>query len=72
MWPEKEELHILITNPIPEITNRSSQRRGNKIAMNNVMERLNSHFEGKAKLEHYEKLGSYHVSIVMPIVRGHG
>ena len=70
MWSEGDQLRILITNPIPEITNQAQQRRGNRIALNNVRERLNRHFQGKADLHNYEKLGSYHVMITMPIIRG--
>lgn len=70
MWSEEDKLSILITNPIPEITNQAQHRKGNRIAMNNVRERLNSHFHGKASLQNYEKLGSYHVMITMPVVRG--
>lgn len=70
MWSENDQLSILITNPIPEITNQAQHRKGNRIAMNIVRERLNSHFHGKASLQNYEKLGSYHVMITMPVIRG--
>lgn len=70
MWSEDDKLTILITNPIPEITNQAQHRKGNRIAINNVRERLNSHFHGKAVLQNYEKLGSYHAMITMPVIRG--
>lgn len=70
MWSEDDKLTILITNPIPEITNQAQHRKGNRIAMANVRERLNSHYHGKADLQNYEKLGSYHVMITMPVIRG--
>lgn len=70
MWSEDDKLSILITNPIPEITNQAQHRKGNRIAMSNVRERLNSHFQGKASLQNYEKLGSYYVMITMPVIRG--
>lgn len=70
MWSERDKLMILITNPIPEITNQAQHRKGNRIAMHNVRERLNSHFHGKADLKNYEQLGGYHVMITMPIIRG--
>ncbi|MFZ0488524.1 MAG: sensor histidine kinase, partial [Arenicellales bacterium] len=70
MWSEDDRLSVLITNPIPEITNQAQHRKGNRIAMNNVRERLDSHFHGKASLQNYEKLGSYYVMITMPVVRG--
>jgi len=70
MWAESDQLTIMITNPIPEITNQAQHRKGNRIAMNNVRERLNRHFHGKAALQNYEKLGSYYVMIKMPVIRG--
>jgi len=70
MWTEDDTLTILITNPIPEITNQAQHRKGNRIAMKNVRERLDHHFHGKAELQNYEKLGSYHVRLKMPVMRG--
>lgn len=70
MWAESDTLTILITNPIPEITNQAQHRKGNRIAMKNVRERLDRHFHGKADLQNYEKLGSYHVMLKMPVIRG--
>lgn len=70
MWSEGTDLSIMITNPIPEITNQAQHRKGNRIAMNNVRERLDRHFHGRADLKNYEKLGSYYVMITMPVIRG--
>lgn len=70
MWSDSGNLSVLITNPIPEITNQAQHRKGNRIAMNNVRERLDRHFHGRAELKNYEKLGSYHVMITMPVIRG--
>lgn len=70
MWSEQDQLCIMITNPIPEITSQATSRKGNQIAMNNVSERLNHLFEGRASLKHFERLGSYYVSIQVPIIRG--
>jgi len=70
MWADSGTLTILITNPIPEITNQAQHRKGNRIAMKNVRERLDRHFHGKAELQNYEKLGSYHVMLKMPVIRG--
>ena len=38
--------------------------------MNNVRERLDRLFHGRADLKNYEKLGSYYVMITMPVIRG--
>lgn len=70
MWSDDNDLTILITNPIPEITNQAQQRKGHRIALNNVRERLDRHFHGKASLKNYENLGSYNVMITMPVIRG--
>ena len=69
LWSESDMLNILIINPIPELTNHS-HRKGNKLAINNVKERLASHFGGQAMLTNTEKLGSYYVKLTIPIVRG--
>ena len=70
LWSESDTLSIMISNPIPEVTNQAQHRRGNRIAVNNVRERLNRHYGGKATLQNFEQRGNYHVKIKMPIVRG--
>ena len=70
LWSEGDNLKIMISNPIPEVTNQAQHRKGNKIALNNVRERLSRHFGGRATLQNLEQKGSYHVKISMPIVRG--
>ncbi len=70
MWSENNEiLNVMVSNPIPEVTNQGAHRKGNQIAMNNVQERLTRHFGGKATLQNFEQLGNYHVKIRMPIIR---
>ena len=69
LWSESDMLNVLITNPVPELTNHT-HRKGNRIAIDNVRERLTSHFGGQAKLQNTEKLGSYFVKLRIPIVRG--
>lgn len=70
LWSEGEDLKIMISNPVPEVTNQAQHRKGNKIALNNVRERLSRHFGGRATLQNLEQKGNYHVKISMPIVRG--
>lgn len=70
MWSEQDTLNVMITNPVPDVTNQAQQRIGNRIALNNVSERLSRHFGGKAAIQNFEQLGKYHVKLRMPIVRG--
>ncbi len=70
LWAENDMLNIMIANPVPEVTNQAQHRKGNRIALNNVIERLNRHFGGQAMLQNFEQLGNYYVKIRMPIVRG--
>ncbi|MDH3283046.1 MAG: histidine kinase, partial [Gammaproteobacteria bacterium] len=70
LWSEQDTLNVMIINPVPEVTNQAQHRAGNRIALNNVSERLSRHFGGKAGLQNFEQLGKYHVKLRMPIVRG--
>jgi len=69
LWSEGETLKINISNPLPERQNRN-HRKGNNMAMDNVRERLERHFGGRAVLENGEIDGYYDVSIQIPVVRG--
>jgi two-component system sensor histidine kinase AlgZ len=70
LWSDGEDLKIMISNPVPEVSNPAHNRRGNRIAMENVRERLSRHFGGRATLQNLEQQGNYYVKISMPIVRG--
>ncbi len=70
LWSEGEDLNIMISNPVPKVANPNHNRRGNRIAMDNVRERLSRHFGGRATLQNLEQQGNYYVKIRMPIVRG--
>ncbi len=70
LWGEGDMLNIMISNPLPELSASASHRRGNKIAMANVRERLERHFGDRASLQNMEKMGNYFVKIKIPIVRG--
>lgn len=71
MRAEGEFLHVTITNPLPETLNAVQRRaQGNRIAMDNVRERLYSHFGDKALLENFEQPGKYVVKLRIPIVHG--
>lgn len=64
-------LNILISNPIPEVR-KHAHGRGNKIAMDNIRQRLSSHFFEAATLQTFEEGDQYHVKIKMPIVKNQG
>ncbi len=69
MWTEGNTFYILITNPLPEVRN-AAHHKGNKIALDNIRERLTSHFGEGAGLQNFEQSGNYHVKIKMPVVKG--
>jgi len=69
MCSEGELLRITIRNPLPETYDLSAHRRGNRIAMENVRERLLRHFGGRATLRNAEQSGDYLVDMVIPIIR---
>ena len=69
LWSESDTLHIMISNPINEFNQQARHHRGNRIAINNVHERLKRHFGGRATLQNLEQGGYYRVKISMPIVR---
>ncbi len=64
-------LNILISNPVPEVR-KHAHGRGNKIAMDNIRQRLASHFFEAASLQTFEEGDQYHVKIKMPIVKNQG
>lgn len=70
LWSDGDELRIMISNPVPEVADASKAKRGNRIAMENVRERLSRHFGGRATLQNMEQQGNYYVKISMPIIRG--
>ncbi len=72
LWGDNAEtLNVLISNPIPEVR-KHAHGRGNKIAMDNIRQRLASHFSDAATLQTFEEGDQYHVKIKMPIVRNQG
>ncbi len=69
LWAEGEHLNVLISNPLPETpSNRSG--KGNKIAQDNIRQRLSTHFGNAATMQTFEEGKQYHVKLKMPIVRG--
>lgn len=68
IWRENDEILINITNPMPDVP--SGRREGNKIAQNNVRERLARHFGPAAELRNTESKGRYIVRLRIPVVYG--
>jgi len=69
MWVEGEVLNAMISNPLPDVR-KPAHTKGNKIAMDNIRQRLSTQFGAAANLQAFEEGGQYHVKIRMPIVRG--
>ena len=69
LWSESDTLNILISNPLPE-TRSAAHQRGNKIAMDNIRQRLATQFGEAATLQAFEQGGQYHVKLKLPVVKG--
>jgi two-component system sensor histidine kinase AlgZ len=69
IWGEGENLNIMITNPLPEVRG-NAHHKGNRIAMDNIRQRLQQYFGDQAVLQTFEQFGNYHVKVRMPIVKG--
>jgi two-component system sensor histidine kinase AlgZ len=69
LWGEGETLNVMITNPLPEVR-KQDHHRGNKIAMDNIRQRLASHFGAAATMQSFEEAEHFHVKVKLPIVRG--
>ena len=69
MWVDGETLNTMISNPLPDVR-KAAHTKGNKIAMDNIRQRLTTQFGAAANLQAFEEGGQYHVKVRMPIVRG--
>lgn len=69
LWSEGDALNVLISNPLPDVPN-SAQNQGNKIAQDNIHQRLVTQFGDSATMQAFEQGGQYHVKLTMPVVRG--
>jgi len=67
MWGEGDMLNIMISNPLPDAGRSASHARGNKIAMANIRERLDTQFGDRAALQAFAEGEQYHVKIKIPI-----
>src|SRR5216684_1563456 len=69
LWAEAKTLNILISNPLPEVR-KHAHGKGNKIAMDNIRQRLFTYFGSGAAMQSFEEGNQYHVKVKMPIVKG--
>lgn len=69
IWGEGETLNVMISNPLPDVP-QHAHGQGNKIAVDNIRLRLQSHFGDAAGMQSFQEGGQYHVKLRMPIVRG--
>ncbi|MHB1514886.1 MAG: sensor histidine kinase [Acidiferrobacteraceae bacterium] len=70
LWTESEQrLNVLISNPLPDAPTRA-HGKGNRIALDNIRQRLETYFGSEATLQTFEEGGHYHVKVKMPIMRG--
>lgn len=69
MWAEGEMLNIMISNPLPDVR-KENHNKGNKLAQDNIRQRLMTQFGGAASMQVIQEGGQYHVKVKIPIVRG--
>lgn len=69
MWAEGETLNIMISNPLPDVR-KETHSKGNKLAHENIRQRLTTQFGNAASMQVIQEGGQYHVKIKMPIIRG--
>lgn len=69
MWAEGETLNIMISNPLPDVR-KENHGKGNKLAQENIRQRLATQFRGAASMQVIQEGGQYHVKVKMPIILG--
>ena len=69
LWGEGETLNVMISNPLQDVP-KHAHGKGNKIAVDNIRLRLESHFGDAASMQVIQEGGQYHVKVKIPIVRG--
>jgi two-component system, LytTR family, sensor histidine kinase AlgZ len=69
MWAEGETLNVMISNPLPDVR-KESHGKGNKLAQENIRQRLTTQFGLAASMQVIQEGGQYHVKVKMPIIRG--
>jgi two-component system, LytTR family, sensor histidine kinase AlgZ len=69
IYVEDNHVHAVLRNPYREA---GSNHAGNRMALANIRERLQLHFDVEATLQTKTENGMYEVHIVMPYLRGRG
>jgi two-component system sensor histidine kinase AlgZ len=69
MWAEGEMLNIMISNPLPDVR-KEGHNKGNKLAQENIRQRLATQFGNAASMQVIQEGGQYHVKVKIPVVRG--
>ena len=66
---EDERLHILVTNPVPEL--KSDRHKGNKVALKNIQERLKRQFGGDVRINIRDTRERFNIAIDAPLLHPH-
>ncbi len=64
---QPHELHITIRNPLPD--QQVLKRSGNRLALDNIRQRLELAYQGQARLDFTQDDGQYRVDLRLPIGR---
>jgi len=63
IYTRQNEIHLILTNPY---NTQNNHHNGNKMALNNIKERLTLHFDLEATLKSKQENGEYEVHITLP------
>jgi len=66
IYTEQNQVHLVLKNPC---STQSNHHQGNKMALNNIKERLTLHFDLEASLKSKQANGEYEVHITLPYHR---
>jgi two-component system sensor histidine kinase AlgZ len=61
------QVHMTLTNPLPVESRHSA---GNKMALANIRERLQLHFDAEASMKSEARDGTYRITIRVPYLTG--
>lgn len=68
IFAKNKQLHLVVRNPVSP--GRERRRPGNRMALNNIQERLDLHFDADASMRYYEAGDEFVVQIRMPYRHG--
>jgi len=63
IYTKQHEIHLVLKNPC---STQNNHHNGNKMALNNIKERLTLHFDLEASLKSKQENGEYEVHIILP------